>query len=51
MKTMNKAIIGMAITATLLLNFLLLSAAIRRGPGPVKNIVLRTITFFQHQKQ
>jgi hypothetical protein len=31
MKTMNKTIIGMAITATLLLNFPLLSAAIRQG--------------------
>jgi pimeloyl-ACP methyl ester carboxylesterase len=40
MKTVNKTIIGMAIAATLLLNFLLLSAAIRQGPGPVKNIVL-----------
>ncbi|MDB4904972.1 MAG: hypothetical protein JWQ63_4253 [Mucilaginibacter sp.] len=33
MKTVNKTIIGMAIAATLLLNFLLLSAAIRQGPG------------------
>jgi pimeloyl-ACP methyl ester carboxylesterase len=40
MKTTNKTVIGMAITATLLLNFLLLSATTRQGPGPVKNIVL-----------
>jgi hypothetical protein len=40
MKTINKAILGIAITATLLLNFILLSAAIRQGPVPVKNIVL-----------
>jgi pimeloyl-ACP methyl ester carboxylesterase len=40
MKTINKNIIGMAIIATLLLHFLPLSAAIRRGPGHVKNIVL-----------
>jgi hypothetical protein len=40
MNTANKTIISIAITATLLLNFLLLSAAIRQGPGPVKNIVL-----------
>ncbi|MDB5151605.1 MAG: hypothetical protein JWR54_356 [Mucilaginibacter sp.] len=40
MKTINKAIIGMAITATLLLNLLLLSAAISQGQVPVKNIVL-----------
>jgi hypothetical protein len=40
MKTTNKTIIGMAITATLLFNFLLLSAAIKQGPIQVKNIVL-----------
>jgi pimeloyl-ACP methyl ester carboxylesterase len=40
MKTVNKIIISMAITAALLLNFFLLSAAIKQGPGPVKNIVL-----------
>jgi pimeloyl-ACP methyl ester carboxylesterase len=40
MKTTNKTIISIAITAILLFNFLLLSAAIRQGPGPVKNIVL-----------
>jgi pimeloyl-ACP methyl ester carboxylesterase len=40
MKTVNKTIIGMAITATLLFNLLLLSAAIKQGQGPVKNIVL-----------
>jgi len=40
MKTINKTIISMAITATLLFNFFLLSAAIKQGPAPVKNIVL-----------
>jgi hypothetical protein len=40
MKTINKTIIGMAVTAALLLQFLPLSAATRQGPGPVKNIVL-----------
>jgi pimeloyl-ACP methyl ester carboxylesterase len=40
MKTTNKTIIGMAITATLLFNFILLSAAIKQRPIQVKNIVL-----------
>jgi hypothetical protein len=40
MKTINKTIAGMAITATLLFNFFLLSASIKPGPVPVKNIVL-----------
>jgi hypothetical protein len=40
MKTLNKAIISKAITATLLLKLLLLSAAFGQVPGPVKNIVL-----------
>jgi len=40
MKTTNKTIIGIAIIAALLFNFFLLSAAIKQGPVPVKNIVL-----------
>jgi pimeloyl-ACP methyl ester carboxylesterase len=40
MKTINQAIIGMAVTAALLLQFLPLAAVTRQGPGTVKNIVL-----------
>jgi FtsH-binding integral membrane protein len=40
MKTTNKAIIGMAITVALLVNFFLLSVSIRQGPVPAKNVVL-----------
>jgi hypothetical protein len=40
MKTTNRTITGMAITAPLLLNFFLLSAAIRQCPAQHKNIVL-----------